>query len=103
VPASRLTRADIRRLFDLLEADLGSHGAVGELYLVGGAVMCLALGARDATKDVDAFFKPSRIVREAALRVAARAKVDDTLAQRRRDQARLHPKTRLILEELLGG
>ena len=53
-------------------------GAEGELYLVGGAVLCLALDARDATRDIDAFFKPTKIVREAALRVAAKEGVPDT-------------------------
>jgi hypothetical protein len=77
VPANRLTRADIERLFALLEADLAAHGQAGELYLVGGAVMCLVFNARDATKDVDALFVPAARLREAAARVAATAGVDD--------------------------
>jgi predicted nucleotidyltransferase len=71
----KLTRADIRRLFDLLAAELEAEGVEGELYLVGGAVMCLALNAREATRDIDAFFRPAQIVREAAARVAARSGV----------------------------
>jgi hypothetical protein len=70
---SRLTRTEIRRLFELLDAELAAAGAEGELYLVGGAVICLALAARDATRDVDALFRPTRVVREAARRVAAKA------------------------------
>lgn len=72
---SRLTRDDIHRLLELLEAELAEVGTIGELYLVGGAVMCLALDARDATRDVDAFFRPTRLIREAAARVADRAGV----------------------------
>ena len=73
----RLSRADIKRLLGLLDAELRVAGVMGELYVVGGAVMCLALDARDATQDVNAFFKPTRVIREAAARVASRAGVPE--------------------------
>lgn len=71
--SSTLRAADIRRLFALLDTELAADDVQGELYLVGGAVMCLALNARDATKDVDALFRPARLVRQAAARAAAKA------------------------------
>lgn len=75
---TRLTGEQIRRLFELLDAELAAESAVGEIYLVGGAVMCLVLEARDATRDVDAFFRPTQLVRRAAERVATRAGVPET-------------------------
>ena len=73
----QLTRADILHLFELLNRELAAVDTHGEVYLVGGAVMCLALGARAATRDVDAWFKPAAVVRQAAARVAANAAVPD--------------------------
>jgi hypothetical protein len=74
---TRLTRAEIRQLFDMLDGELAAEDAEGELYLVGGAVMCLVLDARAATRDVDALFRPTGVIRRAAARVAARAGVSD--------------------------
>lgn len=65
-----LSIADINRLLKRLNEELADVDEIGELYLVGGAVMCLALNARPATKDIDGYFRPSRTVREAARRVS---------------------------------
>ena len=74
----KFTKADIHRLLELLNRELASTGTEAELYIVGGAVMCLALDARPATRDVDGFFKPAKAVREAAARVAGTAGVPDS-------------------------
>lgn len=72
-----LTRERIEELFKLLNARLAAEGVVGEVYLVGGAVMCLAFAARPSTADVDAVFTPAATIRRLARRVAADAGADE--------------------------
>jgi hypothetical protein len=45
---------------------LRARGIEGEICLRGGTAMVLAFNARASTKDVDAVFEPSALVREAA-------------------------------------
>lgn len=74
---STLVKSDIEGLFTDLNQELSELGVQGQLYLAGGAAMCLAYDARASTRDVDALFKPSKIIREAAARVAISRGLDD--------------------------
>ncbi len=68
---STLTREQILAALHALSDELGKQGVTGEVCLFGGTVMVLAFTARLTTKDVDALFQPTQIVRELARRIAA--------------------------------
>lgn len=67
---SYLTKEQIVEALERLDRALGARGTRAELYLVGGAVMCVALDARASTKDVDGWFTEPQAVRAAAREVA---------------------------------
>ena len=62
----------ILRLFKTLNAELAKMGVIGEIGICGGAVMCLVFNSRQATKDIDAVFKPTRDMRKASKIVGRR-------------------------------
>lgn len=65
-----MTKEEMLLYFDALNQELSKRAVVGELYLTGGAVMCLVLHARPTTKDIDALFEPKTKLYEAASSVA---------------------------------
>lgn len=65
-----LGREDIRALLDDLSTELAARGARAELFLVGGAALAVAYDAMRATRDLDAVFIPTDVVRQAAAAVA---------------------------------
>ena len=71
-----LTAARIRELFALLDQALERDDVVGEVYLVGGAVMTLAFAGRPTANAVDAVFIAKEAVRRAARRVARDVDID---------------------------
>ena len=72
-----LYKDEIVRLLRRLNDELAHDGVTGELYLVGGAVMCLVFDARRSTNDLDGFFRPARVVRAAVRRIAEISDIPD--------------------------
>ena len=67
-----LSAKKMKELLEPLHKGLNARGEIGEIGLVGGAVMCLVYNARAATKDVDGIFEPSATLRQLAAEIAER-------------------------------
>ncbi len=67
----KLDRPTIESALAALSEKLRAEGVTGEMCIFGGAAMVLAFDAREATRDVDAVFRPADTVRRAAAIVAA--------------------------------
>jgi len=70
--SGQLDREDIRGLLDELSAELAARGARADLFLVGGAALAVAYDQSRSTRDLDAVFLPTDVVRVAAATVADR-------------------------------
>lgn len=71
-----LNLTQMKKAFADLNSELAKTNTIGEIGLCGGAVMCLVFQARQATKDVDAIFEPTKAIRDAAQRVAKKNNLD---------------------------
>ena len=65
-----MLREEIIKYLNILNEKLQQRNVKGEICLYGGAVMCLVFDARPSTKDVDAIFHPSEIIRQAAREIS---------------------------------
>lgn len=66
-----LTKEKMLHLFGLLNDKLKKNGQRGEVYIVGGASMCLVLNARASTYDIDALFEPKTEINKYIKEIAA--------------------------------
>jgi hypothetical protein len=67
-----LDREAITTLLQELNDELGRRGAKADLFLVGGAALALVYDATRSTRDLDAVFLPTDVVRAAATTLADR-------------------------------
>ncbi len=66
----KLDRPTIEAALAAMNARLEAAEVIGEISIFGGSAMVLAFDAREATRDVDAVFRPPELFRRAAAEVA---------------------------------
>ena len=66
-----MEKAEIIDALKRLNEKLSLREVKGEICVYGGAAMCLAFDARPSTKDVDAVFRPTDVIRQAVAEIAA--------------------------------
>lgn len=68
-----MNKQDMQRYLHMLGDELNQRHVTGEIVLVGGAVMLLVIGNREATKDIDAYLATNpQVIRDAAQTIAQR-------------------------------
>lgn len=72
-----LAKDKIIHLFHSLNSKLKERKINGEIFLVGGAAMCLVFDARQSTKDVDAIFAPTKFIRDFVKEIAEEEGLDE--------------------------
>lgn len=89
-----MLKDEIIKYLQILNRRLKQQNVKGEICLYGGAVMCIVYDARPSTKDVDAVFQPTKIIREAARIVANECNlVEDWLNDSVKGFLVEHPRT----------
>lgn len=68
---------EIKKALEKLNEKLKEKGILGEVGLYGGAVMCMALDARESTKDIDDIFYPKADIYKAIKIVAEELGIEE--------------------------
>lgn len=66
-----LGQLELRGLFEELSEGLAQRGVTAQLFVIGGAAMALAYDSDRFTRDVDAVFEPTDVIRDLTARIAA--------------------------------
>ena len=65
-----MRKDEIIKYLEMINSKLSEKNIKGELCLYDGAVMCLIYNARPSTKDVDAIFQPTALIRDISAEIA---------------------------------